>query len=87
MDTRSVADAARAGRLQPGFTNGDACEVALSNLPGNNGVEPRAVNDNKAPLPPTNRSSWVKATETAITVLGMRGLKNRLGFRQFFSSL
>jgi hypothetical protein len=42
----------------PGFTNGDACEVALSNLPGNNGVEPRAVNDNTAPLPPTNRSSW-----------------------------
>src|SRR4029077_19271018 len=30
----------------PGFTRGDACEVALSNLPGNNGIEPRAVNDN-----------------------------------------
>jgi len=42
----------------PGFTRGDACEAALSNLPGNNGVEPRAVNDNKASLPPTNRSSW-----------------------------
>jgi hypothetical protein len=41
--------------------NRDPLEFSPPNFPRNDGVEPSAVHDHKAPLPPTNDSTWCEA--------------------------